>query len=84
MNILVTKCGRHIWPRLAPDFSYIRRNLIWKFQRRRVVHHTQEHGPDIKRTRNIGIIAHIDAVRVCLYLPVMEWPDNILGQDYYF
>jgi hypothetical protein len=45
----------------------------------------QQYGPSIKRTRNIGIIAHIDAVRYILDVPsvVDIITNNYVGENNY-
>jgi hypothetical protein len=66
MNILVARSGRHIWQRPLPCFPYLKCDfLLWP--RRQASNTAGDSGPDIKKTRNIGIIAHIDAVGQLLF-----------------
>jgi hypothetical protein len=65
MNILVARSGRHIWQRPLPRLSQLKCDLL-TCPRRQASNIAARDGPDVKKTRNIGIIAHIDAV--CQYL----------------
>lgn len=61
MNILVARSGRYIWQRHHLHFSHLKYDLsIWP--RRQASSTAGDSGVEIKKTRNIGIIAHIDAV----------------------
>jgi len=66
MNILVVRSGRHIRQRSLPLFSHLKCDLL-SWTRRQASGTVGDSGPDIKKTRNIGIIAHIDAVGQLLF-----------------
>lgn len=66
MNILVVRSGRHIRQRPLPLFLHLKCDLL-SWTRRQASDTVGNPGPDIKKTRNIGIIAHIDAVGQLLF-----------------
>lgn len=66
MIILLPRGGRRIWQRPLSSLLPLRCDLlVWP--RRQASNTAGASGPEVKKTRNIGIIAHIDAVRQCLF-----------------
>jgi hypothetical protein len=67
MKTLISNGNRHIWRHAILRQSFAKRNVLGNLNVRWTSSIGGEDGVDIKRTRNIGIIAHIDAVsiRIC-------------------
>jgi hypothetical protein len=72
MNILVARSGRYIWQRPLPRLSHLKFDLPF-WPRHQASSTAGDSGPDIKKTRNIGIIAHIDAVGQRLFSKIIAW-----------
>jgi len=66
MSLLVSKRGCHIWHQRLHRVILLNKSKICSARSNTLYYPystSHHHDPSIKKTRNIGIIAHIDAVR---------------------
>lgn len=66
--MFASKRGCQIWHRRL-QCVVVRREIPSCWSLAQIRFSSQQYDPSIKKTRNIGIIAHIDAVRWLLELP---------------